>query len=55
MVFLLALVLATRWISIPSIMIVAAAAVYVHLEFGWQEISDLETDLANERVMESAD
>jgi putative oxidoreductase len=52
---LLALGLATRWISIPLMVTMAVAAVSVHLEFGWQAIADPGAAFANERVMESAE
>ncbi|MDB3855978.1 DoxX family protein [Halieaceae bacterium] len=52
---LLALGLATRWISLPLMATMVVAAVTVHLEFGWQAIADPSAAFANERVLESAE
>ncbi len=44
---LLALGLATRWISIPLMVTMIVAAVTVHLENGWQAVHDLSSPYAS--------
>lgn len=50
---LLALGLATRWISIPLLVTMVVAILTVHGEFGWQAIADAHAPFANERVMQA--
>ena len=52
---LLALGLATRFISIPLIFTMVVAIGTVHWDHGWQAIADPSAPFANERVMESAE
>lgn len=47
--------LAVRWITIPLLFTMLVAAVSVHLDYGWQAISDAGAPYANERVVEAAD
>lgn len=46
---------AVRWISIPLLVTMLAAALTAHWQYGWQAIADPSAPLANERVLESAD
>lgn len=48
---LLALGLATRWISIPLLVTMLVAIFAVHLENGWQAIADPSAPFANAQVM----
>lgn len=52
---LLALGLATRWISLPLIITMLVAIFAVHWPYGWQAIADPSAPFANERVMEAAE
>lgn len=52
---LLALGLATRWISIPLMITMLVAIFTVHLPNGWQAIADPQAPFANMQVMESAE
>lgn len=52
---LLALGLATRWISVPLLITMVVAAITVHLDNGWQAIADPAAPFANEQVMQSAE
>ena len=52
---LLALGLATRWISIPLMITMLVAIFTVHLSNGWQAIADPQAPFANVQVMESAE
>lgn len=47
--------LAVRWLSIPLMVTMFIAATSVHLDNGWQAISDANAPFANERVMQAAD
>lgn len=51
---LLAVGLATRWISIPLLVTMIVAILTVHGEFGWQAIADAHAPFANERVQQAA-
>ena len=51
---LLAVGLATRWISIPLLVTMIVAILTVHGEFGWQAIADVHAPFANERVTQAA-
>lgn len=44
-----------RWFSIPLMITMVVAAVTVHLDYGWQAISDAGAPFANERVLEASD
>lgn len=44
-----------RWISVPLMATMIVAMVTVHLDFGWQAITDPGAPFATERVMEAAD
>lgn len=50
---LLAVGLATRWVSIPLLITMIVAILTVHGEFGWQAIADANAPFANERVMQA--
>lgn len=50
---LLAVGLATRWVSIPLLVTMIVAILTVHGEFGWQAIADANAPFANERVMQA--
>ncbi|MES2720192.1 MAG: DoxX family protein [Pseudomonadota bacterium] len=50
---LLAVGLATRWVSIPLLITMIVAILTVHGEFGWQAIADASAPFANERVMQA--
>ena len=50
---LLAVGLATRWVSIPLLITMIVAILAVHGEFGWQAIADASAPFANERVMQA--
>lgn len=52
---LLALGLATRWISIPLMFTMIIAMVTVHLENGWQAIHDPMSAFASENAVEAID
>ena len=52
---LLALGLATRWISIPLMITMLVAAVTVHLANGWQAIADPNGIFVNQQVLDSAE
>lgn len=52
---LLALGLATRWISIPLLVTMLVAIFAVHLPNGWQAIADPSAPFANAQVLASAD
>lgn len=52
---LLALGLATRWISIPLMITMLVAAVTVHLANGWQAIADPNGIFTNPQVLDSAE
>jgi len=52
---LLALGLATRWISIPLMFTMIVAVVTVHLESGWQAIHDPMSAFAAENAVEAID
>lgn len=52
---LLALGLATRWISIPLLVTMLVAIFSVHLPNGWQAIADPSAPFANAQVLASAD
>ena len=53
--FLLAIGLATRWISIPLMVTMVVAIVTVHWQYGWQAIADVTAPFATERVAGAAD
>ena len=50
---LLALGLATRWISIPLMFTMIVAAVTVHMEHGWQMVHDLKSPYASPNAEEA--
>lgn len=50
---LLAVGLATRWVSIPLLITMIVAILTVHGEFGWQAIADASAPFANERVVQA--
>ena len=50
---LLAVGLATRWVSIPLLITMIVAILTVHGEFGWQAIADANAPFANERVVQA--
>jgi uncharacterized membrane protein YphA (DoxX/SURF4 family) len=50
---LLALGLATRWISIPLMITMIVAAVTVHIEHGWQSLHDLMSPYASANASEA--
>lgn len=52
---LLALGLATRWISIPLLVTMLVAIFAVHIDNGWQAIADPSAPFANAQVLASAD
>lgn len=52
---LLALGLATRWISIPLLVTMLVAIFAVHVDNGWQAIADPSAPFANAQVLASAD
>lgn len=52
---LLALGLATRWISIPLLVTMLVAIFTVHIDNGWQAIADPSAPFANAQVMMSAE
>lgn len=43
-----------RWFTLPLMVTMAVAAITVHLDYGWQAISDVGAPFANERVEEAA-
>ena len=52
---LLALGLATRWISVPLMVTMIVAAVTVHLSHGWQAIHDMSSPYASANAGEAID
>lgn len=46
---------ATRWISIPLMVTMIVAAFTVHIDNGWLAITDVNSWLANDRVLEAGD
>lgn len=52
---LLAIGLATRWISVPLLVTMLVAIFSVHLPNGWQAIADPSAPFANAQVLASAD
>ncbi|PQA38040.1 DoxX family protein [Amnimonas aquatica] len=52
---LLALGLATRWISLPLLATMVVAALAVHLPNGWQAIADPSAPFANAQVLAAAE
>ena len=52
---LLAIGLATRWISVPLMVTMVVAIVTVHWQHGWQAIADATAPFANDRVIGAAD